>query len=121
MEDNKKVPKGVEKLVEMIAKLEPQEFIGICKILNIPIYTVEKKNEQVPAAESTLEKTELNPESTETSDGRESKLENQQRNLDVVIRPADELLPEVIHEITYMNRTRRRNLAKLLRAATKGR
>ena len=44
-----------------------------------------------------------------------------ERNSDVVVRPAEILLEDVITELCSMNRVRRRNLEKLLRPATRGR
>lgn len=121
--EKEKVTKSIEKIVTMISKLEAPEFIGVCKILNIEVYDV--KSEQVLAAEPTSEKTELNPESVEGSDGRETttetKDENQARNTNVEVRPAETLIEEVIDKILTLNRTQRRNLEKLLRAAVKGR
>lgn len=38
--------KQVEKLVRMVGKLEPQEFIGLCKILGIKIYDLKEDKEE---------------------------------------------------------------------------
>ena len=109
MED-KKTPKGVEKLVVMISKLEPQEFLGVCKLLGVRLY-----DEVAP-----VEKSDEVLDSREISD-LPTKKELIERNSDVVVRPAEILLEEVIEELCSMNRVRRRNLEKLLRPATKGR
>jgi len=106
MDKNKNVSKGTKKLVEMIAKLEPQEFLGVCKLLGVRLY-----DEVAPV---------------ENSDGRQTsklptKEELMERNSDVVMRPAEILLEDVIDELSKLNRVRRRNLEKLLKPATKGR
>lgn len=100
MEEEKKVPKNVERIVKMIVKLEPEQFIGICKILGVelvkevgqPRYTVDSEEEKVSA-----------------------KVE-----VPVEVRPAEELIKEVIDKTIALNRTQRRNLTRLLKAATKG-
>lgn len=100
MEREEKVPKSVEKIVKMIVKLEPEQFIGICKILGVelvkdigqPQYTVDSEEEKVSA-----------------------KVE-----VPVEVRPAEELIKEVIDKTIALNRTQRRNLTRLLKAATKG-
>ncbi len=109
MED-KKTPKGVEKLVVMISKLEPQEFLGVCKLLGVRLY-----DEVAP-----VEKSDEILDGRETSD-LPTKEELIERNSDVVVRPAEILLEEVIEELCSMNRVRRRNLEKLLKPATRGR
>ena len=122
MDLNKKVPKGTKKIIEMICELEPQEFIGVCKILGVEIFELrnEEESEQVLAAEPTLEKTELNLEITETSDGRETSAENQKRNTNVIVRPSEVLIEEVFDKIFALNRTQRRNFQRLLHEATRG-
>jgi hypothetical protein len=37
MSTSRKLNKNEKEIVEMISKLEPQEFVGVCKILNIPL------------------------------------------------------------------------------------
>lgn len=110
MDENKHTPKGVKKLVEMITKLEPQEFLGVCKLLGVRLY-----DEVAPVKES-----DENLEGRETSK-LPTKKELMERNSDVVMRPAEILLEEVVTELCSMNRVRRRNLEKLLRPATRGR
>ncbi len=100
MEREEKVPKSVEKIVKMIVKLEPEQFIGVCKILGVeliketgqPQYTVDSEEEKASA-----------------------KIE-----VSVEVRPAEELIKEVIDKTIALNRTQRKNLTRLLKAATKG-
>lgn len=110
MDENRHTPKGVKKLVGMISKLEPQEFLGVCKLLGVKLY-----DEVAPVKKS-----------DEILDGRETskfptKEELMERNSDVVVRPAEILLEDVITELCSMNRVRRRNLERIVRSATKGR
>lgn len=112
MDEMKKVPKGVQKIVEMVGKLEPQEFLGVCKILGIRLYDVVR-----PVEEDAQDLTEITSDCDNTK--VESKEENQKRNQDVVVRPAEVLLEELIDKLVALNRTQRRNLQKLLKAATK--
>ena len=67
-----------------------------------------------------VEKSDENLEGRETSK-LPTKEELMERNSDVVVRPAEILLEDVIDELCKLNRTRRRNLERLLRPATKGR
>lgn len=110
MEENKHTPKGVKKLVFMISKLEPQEFLGVCKLLGVKLY-----DEVAP-----VEKSDENLEGCQTSE-LPTKEELIERNSDVVVRPAENLLEDVITEICQLNRVRRRNLERIVRSATKGR
>lgn len=103
--ENEKAPKGVEKLVKMISKLEPQEFLGVCKLLGVELY--EGGSDEI-----------LNGRQTSDLPTKDELIE---MNKDVVVRPAEILLEEVINEICSMNRVRRRNLERLLRPATRGR
>lgn len=112
MDEMKKVPKGVQKIVEMVGKLEPQEFLGVCKILGIRLYDVVR-----PVEEDAQDLTKITSDRDDTK--VESKEENQKRNQDVVVRPAEVLLEELIDKLVALNRTQRRNLQKLLKAATK--
>lgn len=93
----KKVSKSVEKIIKLIAGLEPAEFIGVCKILGVEI----------------LQPTEA--ETDEKLPSRESKEDNQKRNINVKVRPAEELIVEVIDKVDNLNRAQRRNLLALLR------
>ena len=93
MEQKDRVPKDVEKLVKMIGKLEPQEFIGVCKILGVKIYELDEKEEK----------------------------EEKEDKKKVTMRPAENLVQEVVDKILSLNRIQRRNLKKLIKLATKGR
>lgn len=105
MDENKHAPKGVKKLVLMISKLEPQEFLGVCKLLGVELYEGESDE---------------NLEGRKTT-GIPTKDELIEMNKDVVVRPAEILLEDVITEICQLNRVRRRNLERIVRSATKGR
>ena len=103
--ENEHTPKGVIKLVKMITKLEPQEFLGVCKLLGVKLYEGEcdeistgRQTSDLPTKEELIELTK-----------------------NVEVRPAEILLQEAIDEICKMNRTRRRNLERIVRSATKGR
>ena len=83
-----------EKLIREIAKLEPEEFLGVCKILGIKLVNVEENvKENVECGQS---KKEAKP------------------------RDFTELWDEVCEKVNALNRTQKRNLDKLVRAATKG-
>jgi hypothetical protein len=83
-----------EKLMREIAKLEPEEFLGVCKILGIKLVNVEENVE-------------------ENVEGGQPKKE---------AKPKDfiELWDEVCEKVNNLNKTQKRNLDKLVRAATKG-
>lgn len=83
-----------EKLIREIAKLEPEEFLGVCKILGIKLVNVEENAE-------------------ENVEGGQSKVEAKPRDF-------TELWDEVCEKVNNLNRTQKRNLDKLVRAATKG-
>lgn len=83
-----------EKLVREIAKLEPEEFLGVCKILGIRLVDVEENVE-------------------ENVEGGRAKKEAKPRDF-------TELWDEVCEKVNALNRTQKRNLDKLVRAATKG-
>ena len=83
-----------EKLVREIAKLEPEEFLGVCKILGIRLVDVEENVE-------------------ENVEGGRTKKEAKPRDF-------TELWDEVCEKVNALNRTQKRNLDKLVRAATKG-
>ncbi len=70
--------------LELILKLSPPEFFGICKILNIEVYTDEKDEQNRPIA-----------------------------------RDALEIINDVLLSFEKLNRTQRRNLMKVVRAAAK--
>jgi hypothetical protein len=100
MEREEKVPKSVEKIVKMIVKLEPEQFIGVCKILGVELI---KENGQPQY----------------TADSEEEKA-SAKIEVSVEVRPAEELIKEVIDKTIALNRTQRKNLTRLLKAATKG-
>lgn len=115
MESDMKVPKEVEKLANMIVKLEPAEFIGVCKILGVEL--VENINGpyvEDAAGSSCTDKDGDNVE--DTTDGRSVRMK-----VDIEVRSAEELISDVLEKLTKLNRTQRRNLTKLLKPATKGR
>ena len=79
-----------ESLVEEILKLEPIEFLGICKIIGVDVY------EDVECAQANEDENALPP-----------------------ARDFYEIWNDVCDTIGDMNRVRRRNLGKLIYAATK--
>lgn len=85
-----------ENLLKEIAKLDPIEFLGVCKILSIPVYeedTVEATAEGARASDSIME--------------------------DGTPRDFQSIWEDVCDKVWYLNRTRRRTLGKLLRAVNK--
>ena len=91
-----------EKLIEEITKLEPVEFLGVCKILGIDVY----KNLEIGKVESV--------EADEECGRVKGKV-----NIDVEPKDFVEIWDELCDKIGEMNRTRRRNLGTLIYAATK--
>ena len=83
-----------EKLMREIAKLEPEEFLGICKILDVKLVDIEEDVE-------------------EDVEGGQSKVEAKPRDF-------TDLWDEVCEKVNALNRNQKRNLDKLVRAATKG-
>ena len=83
-----------EKLIREIAKLEPEEFLGICKILDVKLVDIEEYVEE--NVESGQSKKEVKP------------------------KEFTQLWDEVCEKVNGLNRTQKRNLDKLVRAATKG-
>ena len=83
-----------EKLIREIAKLEPEEFLGICKILNVKLVDIEENVEE--------------------------NVESGQSKVDAKPRDFTELWDEVCEKVNALNRNQKRNLDKLVRAATKG-
>ena len=90
----------------MITKLEPQEFLGVCKLLGVELFEDNGCDEIMTGRETSNFPT---------------KDELIELNKNVQVREADILLQEVIDKICSMNRMRRRNLERLVRSATKGR
>lgn len=87
-----------EKLMREISKLEPQEFLGVCKILNIPVY----------------------------EEGHEAKQKVKDKNgkeveITYSTKPRDftELWGDMCEKVHGLNREQKRNLDKLVRAANK--
>ena len=116
MELDMKIPKEVEKLARMIAKLEPTEFVGVCKILGVELVEeIGGPYVEDAAGSPCTDKDGDNVE--DTADGREPV----RLNVDIKVRSAEELISEVFDKLTKLNRTQRRNLMKLLKPATKGR
>ena len=115
MELDMKVPKEVEKLAKMIAKLEPAEFVGVCKILGVEL--VENIGEPYVEDAAGSPCTDKDGDNAEdTTDGCSVRIK-----VDIEVRSAEELIADVLEKLTKLNRTQRRNLTKLLKPATKGR
>ena len=113
------ISKNTEKIVGMIVKLEPQEFIGVCKILGVKIYDeiVEMQDVDDFAASSSRDAQNDSSEITEA----ESTGRAQCANITIKIRLAEDLFVDVVDKVEKLNRTQRRNLLRLLKPATKGR
>ena len=81
---------SAEKLLVEILALEPVEFVGICKIIGVDIYETITK-------------------------------EKDKENIEANVKPREfyEIWCDVCDTIDEMNRTRRKNLGKLIYAATK--
>ena len=84
---------NTEKIIVELLSLEPIEFIGICKIIGVEIYK-EEENEECGGAE-------------------------EHTDVHMVPREFYEIWCDVCDIIDDMNRTRRRNLGKLIYAAKK--
>lgn len=135
MEQNKEVSKTTKQLVEMVGKLEPQEFIGVCKILGIEIYDVvdaetgENLNaypEKVSVGEYLQDaahrlRQDKDDNESQTREDMPPAGGTERNNLKIQVRPAEDLVKEVIIKISELNREQSRNLKKLLKPATKGR
>lgn len=115
----KQLNKNTEKIVKMILKLEPQEFIGVCKILGVKIYDeiVDMIDVDDLAAGSSRDAQGDSSEITEA----ESTGRDQRANINIKVRPAEDLIVDVVDKVEQLNRTQRRNLLRLLKPATKGR
>lgn len=107
--------KNTEKIVKMILKLEPQEFIGVCKILGVQIYDEigVVSDVDVLAAGSLRDAQDDSSEITEA--------DSTGRPIDIKVRSAEDLIVDVVNKVEQLNRTQRRNLMRLLKPATKGR
>lgn len=86
-----------EEILKKIVKLEPMEFIGICVVAGVDIYEEEDVEGGRPIEES------------------EREIEEKTRN------PKDfvKLWEELCDKIAAMSETQKKNLSKLVRAATK--
>ena len=87
-----------ERLIREIAKLEPEEFLGVCKILDVKLVDIEEYVEE----------------------NVEENVESGQSKKEAKPREFTELWDEVCEKVNGLNRTQKRNLDKLVRAATKG-
>ena len=87
----REVSKLVKDNVSLLTQLEPQEFIGVCKILGVKLTSEEQENKGEEHVDVLLS-----------------------------VRPTEELMEEVVEKIYALNRVQGRNLRKLLKAATKG-
>ena len=122
--ENKKAPKNVMELIYMINKLQPEEFIGVCKILGVEIYVDDLEEErraveQVGMLSAPVPSSEGLVVSDEESTGRQIHITDEP-NLKKTPRKAEDMIRDVVDELLELNRTQRRNLKKLLKAATKG-
>ena len=110
MDRDKKAPKGIVELIRMISRLGPEEFLGICKILGVKIYIEdleeEKREEERRGAAEASNDSKV--ERTEDSSFKKTP------------RKGEFMIRDAMDRIIELNRTQRRNLKKLLRAATKG-
>ena len=85
---------STEDLLRKIVKLDTVEFLGICKILGVKLY----KEIKVDASdESARPKNEIKPEP----------------------RDFTEIWTDLCDKVDGLNRTRRKNLNRLVKAATK--
>ena len=96
-----------EKLIEEILKLDAIEFLGICKIIGVDVY--EKDNCEY--GKIVVEEIE---EATDECAQPKAKMK-----LEIQPRDFYDIWEEVCDTIGAMNRTRRRNLGKLIYSATK--
>ena len=87
-----------EVILRQIVELDPIEFLGICKIIGVDIY---EKAEEVDVEENV----EGAPASNEPSQEP---------------REFIDIWNDVCDTVESMNRVRRKNLSKLVRAAIKG-
>ena len=94
-----------QKILEEIVKLDTVEFLGVCTILGVDIYEVEKKEQLKEDGE------EKNDEGAPSTDDPK-KMELKPRNF-------TDIWCDLCDKVWSMNRRRRKNLAKLIRTATK--
>ena len=87
-------------LLAEIIKLEPIEFLGICKIIGVDVYTQDTKVKDV-------------------EDDVEGGPATAHVNIDIEPRDFYDVWNDLCDAISQMNRVKRRNLGKLVYAATK--
>lgn len=87
---------SAESLLKEIIKLDPVEFLGVCRILSIPIY-------EEDTAEATAEGARASDSAMEDGTPRDFQL----------------IWEDVCDKVWYLNRVQRRTLGKLLRAVNK--
>lgn len=93
---------GEDKAVQLIKKvleLDPIEFLGICKVLGVSIYETSIENGTVESVEGGRAKGVV--------------------NASVTVREFADIWVDVCDAIDGLNRTQKRNLNRLLKAATK--
>ena len=91
-----------EKLLEEILKLDTVEFLGVCKILGIKLV------KKIEIGDLELVKT-----------NEEDDVASAQVNVGVEPRQFEDIWCDMCDKLETMNRTQRRNLGKLVYAATK--
>ena len=122
--ENKKAPKNIMELIYMINKLKPEEFVGVCKILGVEIYVDDLDDEkraieQVGMLSAPVPSDEGLVVSEDESTARQVHITDEP-NLRKTPRKAEDMIKDVVDKLLTLNRTQRRNLKKLLKAATKG-
>ena len=92
-----------EKLLEEIVKLDTVEFLGVCKILGVKIYDVEE---------------EVEKKDTDVEVNVECGQATAKVNLGIEPRGFEDIWNDLCDVVENLNRTRRRNLGKIIYAAT---
>lgn len=87
-----------EKLMREIAKLEPAEFLGVCKIVGVPLY----------------EEGEKQKITVKDKDGKDVEMTYSARP-----RQFEDLWGDLCEKVKRLNRKQKRTLDQLVRAATK--
>ena len=124
VEKKEKAPKNIVELIYMINKLKPEEFVGVCKILGIEIYVDDLDDEkraieQVGMLNAAVPSNEGLVVTEDESTARQVHISDEP-NLRKTPRKAEDMIRDVVDKLLTLNRTQRRNLKKLLKAATKG-
>lgn len=115
MNEDKKVPKGTEQLIYMIMKLPPEELLGVCKILGIEFYEQVECSDAAGRCCTDNDDGCANAEETiAPAGGHDIKLE------DRTPRSGEDIVSDLVDKLLTLNRIKRRNLKRLLKAATKG-